>query len=104
MLRSCAQPFSGMPKKTKKEKVIAQQRRAHLPLVVKSHSGYSTPSSIPNSTPITLSLSSETARLNKIKTNTSNEYNYVNRDIIKTILLTSIILISEYLLTKWLPL
>lgn len=91
-----------MPKKTKKEKLLAQQHRTKRAPV--KHFSPS-PISAQLSQPAAFSFTLPTTQQPKAKTAaaTYDEYGLIKRDLIKTVILTTIILMGEFLLTNRLP-
>lgn len=92
--------YLGMPKKTKKEKILAQLHRSHFSPVVT----YKEPTPIPDSEPI--KPSSFTLPQHRTPSVTqvlhTTEYSLMKRDLLKTVTLASLILIGEFILSLWL--
>jgi hypothetical protein len=90
-----------MPKKTKKEKLLAQRHRTKLPPVA-----IQTTSETPALPLMPTQISFTIPNIHKsssAKTVTQEESRVLRADIIKTVILTTIILISEFLLARSLP-
>ncbi len=95
MLRSCARPLRGMPKKTKKEKQLAQVRRMHLSSVVANHTApIATDLISPTQTSFTLAKTSAPSKTDTVP------YLRIKRDLFRTVALAMVILISELLLAQ----
>lgn len=91
-----------MPKKTKKEKLLAQQHRTNLSPVVIQHTSQTDSVSLP----VTHALFTLPNRNNPVQTaqtSSVHEYKLMKHDLIKTVILTSVILVSEFLLARSLP-
>lgn len=89
----------GMPKKTKKEKQLARQHRHSLISVgaVQSSASHIPPLSQTHYTLSSLPAMSSVTVSPAVK---STEYQFLKKDLIKTVLLTVAILTSELLLTR----
>lgn len=90
-----------MPKKTKKEKLLANARRAHLAPVARS-----APTAPLPLTPATSSFSFSLAQKkmsSQTSAVTSSDYRTQKRDLMKTVIITVAILIGEFLLANQLP-
>jgi len=92
-----------MPKKTKKEKLLAQQHRSRLSPVVIQHSAVEKPESISTVTGISFSLPKISQSAAPVQTATLREYGQIKRDLTKTVIITGVILVSEFLLARLLP-
>lgn len=91
-----------MPKKTKKEKLLAQRHRTNLLPVVMRNTSQTDPVSLP----VTHALFTLPNRNNAVvttQTSSVHEYKLMKHDLIKTMILTSVILVSEILLARSLP-
>ncbi|MEK7532829.1 MAG: hypothetical protein AAB542_00145 [Patescibacteria group bacterium] len=91
-----------MPKKTKKEKLLAQQHRTNLPPVVIQHTSQTDPVSLP-ATHTLFTLPNRNNAIQTPQTSSVHEYKLMKHDLIKTVILTSVILVSEFLLARSLP-
>ncbi len=92
-----------MPKKTKKEKLLAQQHRSHVASVVTRRAPESDTLPATTDTRITFSLPKRTQQPTGLGLSSAHEFTVMKRDLIKTVILTVAILISEFLLAKSLP-
>ncbi len=89
-----------MPKKTKKEKLLAQHHRVHLPpAVVESR----LPESVKNVNSFHLTLPVQTPTTTRAVTGSVDEFTAIHRDLVKTLIITGAIIISEFLLAHYLP-
>ncbi len=91
-----------MPKKTKKEKLLAQQHRKNLSPVVIRNTSETPRAPLPIDTRVLFSLPNRNIAATT-QTTATHEYALMKRDLIKTVVLTSVILISEFLLAQSLP-
>lgn len=92
-----------MPKKTKKEKLLAMQRRSQAsPVVIRDKTVNGAPESAHSNT-FSFSLSPAHTPTPTKHTSTGVDYTLMKKDLIKTLIITTAILVSEVLLTKWLP-
>ena len=92
-----------MPKKTKKEKLLAQQHRTNLSPVVIQHTSEKTAVSLLVDTRVLFTLPNRNSTAAVSQATAIHEYRLMTRDLVKTVLLTSVILISEFLLARALP-
>lgn len=92
-----------MPKKTKKEKLLAQQHRTNLPPVVIQNRSQTHADALPVDTRVSFTLPFQNKPASPVLPAAIHEYTLMKRDLIKTVVLTSVILISEFLLAQWLP-
>lgn len=92
-----------MPKKTKKEKLLANKRRSQFTPVVIGNNGVNSPVESANSNTFSFSLAGPKAAQAPVKPVNTPQYLLMKKDLAKTIFITGIILISEFLLTRWLP-
>lgn len=91
-----------MPKKTKKEKLLAQRHRTKLPPVAIQISSDAAPQPLMPTSQISFTLP-VLRKASSAITVTPEESRVLRRDIVKTVILTTIILISEFLLARSLP-
>lgn len=90
-----------MPKKTKQEKILAQQRRHQLAAVVEKQ--INTTPSQNNTLNITFSLPTTKNHRPSLTESSMITHQLVTKDILKTITLTTAILCIEFLLSRALP-
>ncbi|MFZ5535769.1 MAG: hypothetical protein ACOY3M_06485 [Patescibacteria group bacterium] len=90
-----------MPKKTKKEKLLASARRSHLAPIATHAPATAVPLTPANSS---FSFSLSTGKASS-RTSVATEANYslIKKALVKTVLITVAILVCEFLLTSWLP-
>lgn len=103
MLRSCPRPACAgrgkhMPKKTKKQKLLAHDHRKHLSLPI-DHTYQS--QSLKNND--TFRLTVPAISQPQTVTVSINEFIAIKRDIVKTLLITAGIIVCELLLSRYLP-
>jgi hypothetical protein len=91
-----------MPKKTKKEKLLANARRSHLAPVATSAPAAPLPIA-PADHSFSFSLSAKKTPVQTSTTTAHTDYRVMKRDLVKTVLITGAILVGEFLLTYWLP-
>lgn len=72
-----------MPKKTKKEKLLAERRRSY---------------SSPVATAVSFSLPAQPVTRNAAPAIDTEEFRIMNKSLLKTVIITAIILTSEFLL------
>jgi len=89
-----------MPKKTKKEKLLAQQHRTNLPLIVPVPA---TPIGTENTPSFRLTLPDRTPVIAHPLAASIDEFTAIQRDLKKTLLITVSIIASEFLLAHYLP-
>jgi|GEM_PF-693031 len=93
-----------MPKKTKKEKLLAQRHRTKLPPVAIQTTSETPALPLMPTQPTQISFTIPNIhKSSSAKTVTQEESRVLRADIIKTVILTTIILISEFLLARSLP-
>ncbi|MBI5018749.1 hypothetical protein HZB58_00570 [Candidatus Gottesmanbacteria bacterium] len=92
-----------MPKKTKKEKLLASKRRSQLLPVAIDNNGVNSPIAPANQNTFSFSLATPKIAQDSVKSANTPQYLLIKKDLTKTIFITGIILISEFLLTRWLP-
>lgn len=93
--------LGGMPKKTKREKLLAQHHRVSLsPLVSPS---LSESSRLPPS-PSGFMLPHQSVQMHRTSgVGSIEEFTAIKRDLVKTVIITFGIIISELLLSQYLP-
>jgi len=92
-----------MPKKTKKEKLLAIQRRSRVSPVAIPEKADKRPSEGANPNTFSFSLSPTQHATPTKNRSADTDYRLMKKDLVKTVLITCAILISEVLLTRWLP-
>lgn len=92
-----------MPKKTKKEKLLANKRRSQLTPVAIGNKGVNSPVTPANPNTFSFSLTTPKTTQTPVTPANTPQYLLMKKDLAKTIFITVIILISEFLLTRWLP-
>lgn len=92
-----------MPKKTKKEKLLAQQHRSHVASVVNRRAPESHTPPATADTRMMFSLPKRVEQPTGPGLSSAHEFMIMKRDLIKTVVLTLAVLISEFLLAKSLP-
>ena len=91
-----------MPKKTKREKLLAQRHRQSLPPPVISQVPTRAPA--PGPQPYQFTASSITTRPPTPKALVSTqEFTAIKKDLVKTVIITGAIIISEFMLAHYLP-
>lgn len=92
-----------MPKKTKKEKLLASKRRSQFPPVVIEAGNVNSPQEQATPGFFTFSPANISTPKTHAAASSTPQYLQIKRDLIKTVFITAIILVSEVLLTRWLP-
>ena len=82
---------------------MAIQRRSHVSPVAVRDNTENKPSESSNSNTFSFSLNASQTTSPSKRQPVDTDYRHMKKDLIKTVIITSVILISEFLLTKWLP-
>jgi len=88
-----------MPKKTKKEKLLAERRRKILPPAPAGHSSINADAS----SPFSVTLPASSLKPSPRAVVAVDDFPAIKRDLTKSLIITAVIIMGEILLARYLP-